>query len=159
MVSFLILADGTIVYDEYSTPVWWSRVTLVHTARICWCFLFSFFISELRRGGLWACPQLSNYSWWGCEYNMYHLLTKLYLQHFWGKLMYVSYTTDQPGSSVGHPAGALAIICLWVLSHGWLTLYGMHCQDDIAPGEFWLIQSACQLFLSGHFNSCMFTIN
>ncbi len=49
------------------------------------------------------------------EYNMYCLLTKLYLQLFWEKLMYVSYTTDQPGSSVGHPAGALAIICLWVL--------------------------------------------
>ncbi len=27
---------------------------------------------------------------------------------FWEKLMYVSYTTDRPGSSVGHPAGALA---------------------------------------------------
>jgi hypothetical protein len=27
---------------------------------------------------------------------------------FWGKLMYVSYTTDQPGSSVGPPEGALA---------------------------------------------------
>jgi hypothetical protein len=42
------------------------------------------------------------------EYNVYHLLTKLYLQLFWEKLMYVSYTTDRPGSSVGHPAGALA---------------------------------------------------
>ncbi len=31
------------------------------------------------------------------------------------KLMYVSYTADRPGSSVGHPAGAHAIICLWVL--------------------------------------------
>ncbi len=27
---------------------------------------------------------------------------------FWEKLMYVSYTTDLPGSSVGHPEGALA---------------------------------------------------
>jgi hypothetical protein len=26
--------------------------------------------------------------------------------------MYVSYTTDQPGSSVGHPEGALSLICL-----------------------------------------------
>ncbi len=72
MVPFLILADGTIVYDEYSTPVGWSRVMLAHTARICWCCLFSYYISELRRGGLWACPQPSSYSWWGCEYNMYH---------------------------------------------------------------------------------------
>ncbi len=27
---------------------------------------------------------------------------------FWEKLMYVSYTTDRPGSLVGHPEGALA---------------------------------------------------
>jgi hypothetical protein len=48
--------------------------------------------------------------------------------------------------SVGHPAGALAIICLWVLLT-WLTYaYGMLCQDDVTPGEFLLIQCACQLF-------------
>jgi hypothetical protein len=28
--------------------------------------------------------------------------------NFWEKLMYVSYTTDRPGASVGHLAGALA---------------------------------------------------
>ncbi len=82
MVSFLILVDGTIVCDEYSTPARWPRVTFAHTTRIAWCCLFSYFISELRRGGLWVCPQLSSYSWWGGEYNMYCLLTKLYLQLF-----------------------------------------------------------------------------
>ena len=47
--------------------------------------------------------------------------------------------------SVGHPAGAPAIICLWVLLT-WLTYaYGMLCQDDIAPGEVLLFQCACQL--------------
>jgi hypothetical protein len=59
---------------------------LVHTTRIAWCCLFSYFISELRRGGLWACPQLSSYSWWGCEYTIYRLLTKLYLQLFLGEV-------------------------------------------------------------------------
>jgi hypothetical protein len=39
---------------------------------------------------------------------------KTILLTFWGKLMYVSYTTDWPGVSVGHPVAALAIICLWV---------------------------------------------
>jgi hypothetical protein len=34
---------------------------------------------------------------------------------FWEKLMYASYTTDRPGSSVGHHICALAMICLWVL--------------------------------------------
>ncbi len=42
-------------------------------------------------------------------------IDKTLLLTFWGKLMYVSYTSDRPVSSVGHPVGALAIICLWVL--------------------------------------------
>jgi hypothetical protein len=38
--------------------------------------------------------------------------------------------------SGGHLAGALAIICRWVLLT-WLTYaYEMLCQDDIAPREF-----------------------
>jgi hypothetical protein len=40
---------------------------------------------------------------------------KTILSTFWGKLMHVSYTTDWPVVSVGHPIGALAILCLWVL--------------------------------------------
>jgi hypothetical protein len=52
MASFLILADGTFVYDEYSTPVRWSGIMLAHTARICWRCLLSYFISELRKDGL-----------------------------------------------------------------------------------------------------------
>jgi hypothetical protein len=32
--------------------------------------------------------------------------------------MYLSYTTDQPGSSVGHPEGDLALVYLWILCHG-----------------------------------------
>ncbi len=146
-MNWVILVDGTIVYDEYSTPARWSRVTLAHTTRIAWCCLFSYIISELRRGGLWACPQLSSYSWWGCEYNMYRLLTKLYLQLFWEKLTYVSYTTDWPGSSVGHPTGALAITCPWVILTWLIYAYGMLCQDDIVPGEFLLLQCACQFLL------------
>jgi hypothetical protein len=63
------------------------------------------------------------------------IVDKTILLTLWGKLMYVSYTTDWP-ISVGHIAGALAIICLWVLLT-WLTYaYWMLCQDDVAPGEF-----------------------
>jgi hypothetical protein len=51
--------------------------------------------------------------------------------------MYVSYTTDQPGSSVGHSTGALALICLWVLL-AWLTYaYVMLCQDDVILESFY----------------------
>jgi hypothetical protein len=56
--------------------------------------------------------------------------------------MYVSYTTDRPGSSVGNPADALALICLWVLLTLLAYAYGMLCQDDIDPGEFLLIECA-----------------
>jgi hypothetical protein len=35
--------------------------------------------------------------------------------NFWEKLMYGSYTTDRAGGSLGHPAGAVALICCWVL--------------------------------------------
>jgi hypothetical protein len=63
---------------------------------------------------------------------------------FWEKLMYVSYTTDRPGSSVGHSVGALAVICLWVLLTWLAYTYGMLYQDDANPGEFLLLQCACQ---------------
>jgi hypothetical protein len=43
-----------------------------------------------------------------------NVVEKLYFQ-LWEKLMYVSYTTDRPGSIIGHPEGALALICLWVI--------------------------------------------
>ncbi len=123
MVSFFDIADGTIMYDAYSTPAWLSRVLLAYTARIAWCCLFSYFISELRRDGLWACPQLSSYSWWGCEYIMYHCWQN-YTFNVWEKLMYLSYTTDQPGSSVGRPAGALAWSVFGFFWHGCLLLIG-----------------------------------
>ncbi len=132
MVSFLILADGTIVYDEYSTPVRWARVMLVHTIRICWCCVLSYYISELRRGGLWACPQLSSYSWWGCEYNMYRLLTKIYLQLLLGevdvcKLYYwlarVFRRASRRCSSYNLSLGSLT----WFIYALWDALSRWHC--------------------------------
>jgi hypothetical protein len=155
MISFLILVDGAAIYDEYFTPVWWSKGMLVYTTRIAWYYLFYYFISELRRNGVWACPQLSSYFWWSCEYNMYHCRQN-YTFNFREKLMYLSYTTDQPGSSVVHPEGALALFCLWVLLHGWLPLMGCIVKMTSLPGEFLLIQFACQFCWTGHFNSCMF---
>ncbi len=109
---------------------------------IVWCCLFSYFISAFRRDGLWACPQLTSFSWWGCEYNMY-CCWQNYTFNLWEKLMYLSYTADRPGSSVGHPAGALAFFCLWVLWHGWLTLIGCVVKMTLFPGEFLLIQCPC----------------
>ncbi len=84
---------------------------------------------------------------------------KTTLLTFWGKLMYVSYTTDWPGVSVGHPTGALAIICLWVYLTWSTYSYDMFYQDDIAPGEFFTPQICMPMYMTGHFNSCMFMIN
>ncbi len=123
--------------------------------RISWCCLFSYIISELWGDGLWACSWLIRYSWWGCEYNMYHCWQN-YTFNFWGKLMYVSCTTDRPGDSIGHPTGALAIICLWILLT-WLTCaYGMLCQDEDAPGENFNPLMCMPIFRIGHFTSCTF---
>jgi hypothetical protein len=72
----------------------------------------------------------------------------------WEKLMYMSYTT-----SVGHPVGALALICLWVLLT-WLTYaYGMFNQDDIASWRVFTTPMCMPIVWTGHFNSCMFMIN
>ncbi len=130
----------------------------LHFFRITWCCLFSYFIRDLWRYGLWACPQLSSYSWWGCEYNMYRCWQN-YTSNFLGKADVCELYYWLTSVSVGHPAGALVIICCWVLST-WLTYaYGMLCQDDIALGEFLLLQCACHFFWTGHINSCVFMIN
>ncbi len=131
---------------------------VLHFSRITWCCLFSYFISELWRDGLCTCPQLISYSWWGCEYNMYHCWQN-YTSNFMGKPDVCELYYWLGSVSVVHPAGALAIICCWVLLT-WLTYtYGMLCQDDIAPGEFLLLHSAYHLFWTEHIKSCMFMIN
>jgi hypothetical protein len=73
--------------------------------------------------------------------------------------MYASYTTDHPWSSVGHPIGALALICLWVLLT-WLTYAKeMLSQDDIASWRVFTTLMCMPIVWTGHFNSCMFVIN
>ena len=73
--------------------------------------------------------------------------------------MYASYTTDHPWSSVGHPIGALALICLWVLLT-WLTYaHGMLSQDDVASWRVFTAPMCMPIVWTGHFNSCMFVIN
>ncbi len=110
--------------------------------RISWCCLFSHFISELWGDRLWACPQLSSYSWWGCEYNM-NRCWQNYTSNFMGKADECELYYWSAHVSVGYPTGALAIICRWVLLTWLIYTYGMLCQDDIASGEFLLLQCAC----------------
>jgi len=129
-----------------------------YTTRIAWHCLFSYVVSELWRDGLWACSQLSSYSWWGCEYNIY-CCWQNYTSNFIGKADVCELYYWLASVSVGHPTGALSIFCRWVLLT-WLTYaYGMLCQDDVAPVEFLLLQCVFQLFWTEHINSCMFMIN
>ena len=151
-----LLANGTIKRCIlYTNKVTKGNANLFN--RISWCCLFSYFISELWGDGLWACTQLRSYSWWGCEYYMYHCRQK-YTSNFMGKVDVCELYYWSASVLVGHPAGALAIICLWALLT-WLTYaYGMLCQDGIAPGEFLLYQYAFQLFWTGHISWRVFTL-
>ncbi len=67
------------------------------------------------------------------------------IQSTCSKLLYLSYTTNWPGVSVGHPAGALAIFVDGFLSHGCLTLCVTFC-----PGEFYFPLYPCLLLGSGN---------
>ncbi len=127
-ISFL-LADGTIMYDAYSTLMMWFRVRFAYTTRIRWCCLFSDVTSELWRD--WGCEPVSSIChssfWWGCEYR--NLLTKPY-RYLCSKLLYVSYATDWPGVSVGHHTGALAIFVVGYFDMVDLRFYVMFCPED-----------------------------
>ncbi len=75
-IVHVILFDISRWYHHVWCILYTSKViksgALHILTRIAWCFMLSYLISELRMDGLWACPQLSSYSWWGCEYNTYH---------------------------------------------------------------------------------------
>ncbi len=133
----------SIWYILYTSKV--IKGNALHCFRIAWCYLFSYFIRELWRDGLWANPQLSSYSWWGCEYKMYHCWQN-YTYNFMVKAHVCELYYWLASVSVGHHTGTLAIICCWVLLTWFTYAYEMLCQDDIAPGEFLLLQCACQCF-------------
>ena len=104
--------------------------------RIAWCLLFSYFISELWRDGLWACSQLISYSWWGCEYNIYccwqnytfDLLVRSWC--IWAILLLamVFSRASRRCFSLNLSVGSLT----WLTYTLWDAL-----SKDIAPGEFW----------------------
>jgi hypothetical protein len=112
MVSLVILADGTI--------------NMMHTLHQYGDQGLSYLPGSV---GVACSPILSvSFEGMGCEpvldlsatpneavSKKCTVVEKTILQLFWGKFMYVSFTTDWPGVSVGRPAGALATICLWVL--------------------------------------------
>jgi hypothetical protein len=58
--------------------------------------------------------------------------------------MYVSYITDQPGVSLRHSADALALIIVCGVLTRLTYAYVMLCQDDVAPGQFYLFECVCQ---------------
>ncbi len=80
------------------------------------------------------------------------VIDKTITSTFREKLMYASYTTDQPRSSVGHPVDALAIICLWVLLTWLAYAYGMLSLVDLASWRVFTTQMCMPIVWTGHFN-------
>ena len=142
-ISFL-LADGTIMCDAYSTlTMWfWVRFCVLPGSVGVACSP----MLPVSCGGI-GCEPVSSIchssSWWGCEYSTF--CWQNYAVNFCSKLLYLSYTTDWPGVSVGHPAGALAIFVDGFFWHGWLTLCVTFC-----PGEFYFPIYPCLLLGSGN---------
>ncbi len=69
-----------------------------------------------------------------------------YTSNFMGKVDVCELYYWSVSVFVGHPTGAVAIICLWVLLT-WLTYaYGMLCEEDVAPGEFFTPQMCMPFF-------------
>ena len=69
-------------------------------------------------------------SWWGCEYSTF--CWQNYAVNFCSKLLYLSYATDWPGVSVGHPAGAPAIFV-----DGFFDMVDLRFCVTFCPGEFY----------------------
>jgi hypothetical protein len=82
------------------------------------------------------------------------VVNKTILLTLWGKLMYVSYTTDRPVFSRASHRCSSYNLSLDSFDMVDLRLWDA-CQDDVAPGEL-LVQCPCQLFFwTGHINSFM----
>ncbi len=146
------------MYDEYSTPARGLRVTLAHTTRIGWCCLFSYLISELRRDGLWACPQLRSYSWWGCEYNVYlcwwnytfNLLGEVDVceLYYWPDRVFSRSSRRCSSFDLSLGSFEMVDLCLWDAQSRWHHFLESFTTPMCMP-----------IVWTGHFNSCMFMIN
>ena len=77
----ILVADGTILCDAYSTPTMWSRFYALHVPGSVSVACSPIFTSELWKG--WVVSpwpwHLQELFWWGCEY-WYSLLTNMYRQ-------------------------------------------------------------------------------
>ena len=119
-ISFL-LADGTIMCDAYSTlTMWfWVRFCVLPGSVGVACSP----MLPVSCGGI-GCEPVSSFAIAlpGEAVSTVLFADKIIQSTFCSKLLYLSYATDWPSVSGGHPAGALAIFCRWVLWHGWLML-------------------------------------
>ena len=135
----VFVADGTITvwYILYTN----NRINGMWNTKIRWCCLFSYVYQQaFERGGLWL--RLMSLQ-----------LQKLLLVRQWVLVLLLTHSYQQvmttvvvcselnywpAGSIVGHPAGAQAYCCQWVLLHGRLTpmLHWLHVSavDDIIYG-------------------------
>ncbi len=131
-------------YDAYSTPTRWSLVMLSFLPGSVGVACSTILSVSFERMG---CEPVLNLAAPPDEaVSIICTIVDKTILYFMGKADVCELYYWLASVSVGHPVGALAIICCWVLLT-WLTYaYVMICQDDVAPGEFLLVQCACQLF-------------
>ena len=116
----VLVADGTIMYDVYSTLTKWAMGCEIPEFVSAACS--PMFTSKLLKGVGCDKPVSMTIAvvFFGEAVSIGTLVDKLIRStQVW--LMYISsYATDQPGHSVGHPAGALAYFVI-----GFLYMVGL----------------------------------
>jgi hypothetical protein len=144
-------------YDAYSTPIRWSRATLIYLPG-SFCVACSPILSVCFEG--MGCEPVLNLAATPDEAVsiICTVVDKIILLTLWGKLMYVSYTTDRPVfsrasrrcSSYNLSLGSFDMIdlCLWDALSRWRSSWRVFTCPMCMPIIFW----------TGHINSCMFMI-
>ncbi len=124
----ILVADGTILCDAYSTPTMWSRFYALHVPESVSVACSPMFTSELWKG--WVVSpwpwHLQELFWRGCEY-LYSLLTNMYRQFVLSWCTFeLCYWPARSFSRV--PLRHASLLCQWVLLHCWLTLMWRSCK-------------------------------
>jgi hypothetical protein len=133
----VLVADGTIMYDVYSTLTKWAMGCEIPEFVSAACS--PMFTSKLLKGVGCDKPVSMTiavvFFWWGCEYwyscwQTHTVNSSVVDVHF--ELCY------WPARSFSRASRrCTSLFCHWVLIHGWLTLSVTFCQDDdVISGEF-----------------------
>ncbi len=145
-------------YGAYSTPIRWSRVTLSYLPGSVGVACSSFLSVSFERIG---CEPVLNLVATPDEAVsiICTVVNKTILQTLWGKLMYVSYTTDQPVFSRASCRCSSYNLSLVSFDMVDLCLWDALSRCRSSWRGFTLPMCMPIIFWTGHINTCMFMIN